>query len=84
MYGLWILVVSFGLVGTVSLAFGIISKLLYNYYCNKLRYKYKTHCYGQEYMETTTFHGWNSDLQHLGQEEFDRYSKIFKKKKTCE
>ena len=84
MYGLWILVISFGLVGTISLVFGIISKLLYDYYCIQLRYKYKAHYCGQEYMETTTFYGWNSDLILLGQEGFDRYSKILKKKKTCE
>ena len=83
MYGLWILVIIFGSIGIASLAFGLISKVLYDYYCGKLRYKYKTRYYNEEYMETTTFYGWNSDLKRLGQEEFDRYSKILKKKQIC-
>ena len=84
MYGLWILVVIFGSVGAVLLAFGIISKVLYNYYRGKLKYEYKVHCYNQDYMETSTFYGWESDLRNLGREEFDRYSKILKKKQICE
>ena len=80
MYGLWILVIILGSVGTASLAFGLISTVLYNYYRGKLRYEYKVRCYDQEYMETTTFYGWDSDLRHLGQEKFDRYNKILKKK----
>lgn len=84
MYGLWILVIILGSVGTASLAFGLISKVLYDYYCGKLRYKYKVRYYDQECIETTTFYGWDSDLRHLGQEKFDRYNKILKKKKICE
>jgi hypothetical protein len=84
MYGLWILVIIFGSVGAVLLAFGIISTLLYKYYRGKLTYKYKAHYYNQECIETTTFYGWDSDLKHLGQEKFDRYSKILKKKKICQ
>lgn len=84
MYGLWILVVIFGSVGAVLLAFGIISKMLYHYYRGKLTYKYKTRCFDGECMETTTFYGWESDLKYLGQEEFDRYSKILKRKKVFE
>jgi hypothetical protein len=84
MYGLWILVIIFGSVGAVLWAFGLISTLLYNYYRGKLKYKYKTRYYNEECMETTTFYGWESDLKHLGQEKFDRYSKILKKKKICE
>ena len=83
MYGLWILVIILGSVGAALLAFGIISNVLYDYYCDKLQYKYKTRYYGQECMETTTFYGWDSDLRHLGQEEFDKYSKILKKKEIC-
>ena len=75
MYGLWILVIILGSVGTASLAFGLISKVLYDYYCGKLIYKYKVRYYDQECIETTTFYGWDSDLRHLGQEEFDRYNK---------
>jgi hypothetical protein len=84
MYGLWILVIIFGSVGVASLAFGIIPKVLDNYYSKKLKYKYVAHYYNQECMETTTFYGWESDLRHLGQEEFDRYNKIFKKQKICD
>lgn len=84
MYGLWILVIIFGSVGAVLLAFGLISTMLYRYYRGKLKYKYKTRYYNQECMETTTFYGWESDLKHLGQEKFDRYSKILKKKQICE
>lgn len=83
MYGLWILVIIFGSVGAALLAFGLISTVLYRYYRGKLEYKYKAHYYNQECMETTTFYGWDSDLKHLGQEKFDRYSKILKKKKIC-
>jgi hypothetical protein len=84
MYGLWVLVIIFGSVGAVLLAFGIMSKVLYDYYRRKLKYKYKVSCFDGEYMDTSTFYGWESDLKNLGQEEFDRYSKILKKKKVYE
>ena len=83
MYGLWLLVIILGAVGAVFLAFGIISNALYDYYREKLKYTYKVRCFDGECVETSIFYGWNSDLKNLGQEEFDRYNKILKKKEVC-
>lgn len=83
MYGLWILTIIFGSVGIALVGFSILSYKLYSNYDNRLEYKYKytgEHS-GITYESSTTFYGGKSDRKNLSEEEYQKYSKILKKKK---
>ena len=83
MYGFWILAIIFGAVGTALIALGVISWRLYHYYDDGLEYTYEyigKHS-GFAHKTRTTFYGGISDKENLSEEEYQKYSKVLKKKK---
>lgn len=80
MYGLWILVIIFGVVGLACIIPAAIAEPMYRKYRNQLRYKYLCSCGTDHYLEAT-FDNLNWDREHLSEEEFNRLQKIYHKYK---
>lgn len=82
MYGLWILVIVFGVVGLACIIPAAIASPMYHKYRNKLRYKCKKDCScGGVHITETIFDNLTWDRQHLSEEEFNRLQKIYHKYK---
>lgn len=80
MYGLWILVIIFGVVGLACVIPAAMAAPMYRKYRKQLRYKYLCSCGTDHYLEST-FDNLNWDREHLSEEEFNRLQKIYRKYK---
>jgi hypothetical protein len=82
MYGLWILVIIFGVLGIACIIPAAMAEPMYRKYRNQLYYKYeKKAYYGQTYIDETRFDGSTWDKEQLSEEEFNRLQKIYRKYK---
>ena len=80
MYGLWILVIIFGVVGLVCVIPAAMAAPMYSKYRKQLRYKYSCSCGKDHYLEST-FDNMDWDRERLSEEEFNRLQKIYRKYK---
>lgn len=82
MYGLWILVIIFGVVGLACTIPSAMAEPMYNKYRNQLYYKYqKETLSGRTYIEETRFDNLTWDRERLSEEEYNRLQKIYRKYK---
>ena len=80
MYGLWILVIIFGVVGLACVIPAAMAAPMYREYRDQLRYKYPCSCGKDHYLEST-FDNTDWDKDRLSEEEFNRLQKIYHKYK---
>ena len=80
MYGLWILVIIFGVVGLACVIPAAIAAPMYRKYRDQLRYKYPCSCGKDHYLEST-FGDLDWDRERLSEEEYNRLHKIYRKYK---
>ena len=82
MYGLWILVIIFGVIGIVCTIPAAMAEPMYRKYRNQLYYKYEKKTFsGQTYIDETRFDNLTWDKERLSEEEFNRLQKIYRKYK---
>lgn len=82
MYGLWILVIIFGVLGIACTIPAAMTEPMYRKYRNQLLYKYEKKTYsGQTYIDETRFDNIDWDRERLSEEEFNRLQKIYRKYK---
>lgn len=82
MYGLWILVIIFGITGLACVISAAMAEPMYHKYRNQLYYKYEKQTYsGQTYIDETRFDNTTWDRKRLSEEELSRLEKIYRKYK---
>ena len=82
MYGLWILVIIFGVIGLACTIPSAMAEPMYKKYRNQLYYKYqKETLSGRTYIEETRFDNLTWDRERLSEEEYNRLQKIYRKYK---
>ena len=82
MYGLWILVIIFGVVGIACTIPAAMAEPMYRKYRNQLYYKYEKETYsGKTYLDETRFDCSTYDKERLSEEEFNCLQKIYRKYK---
>lgn len=82
MYGLWILVIIFGVLGIACVIPAAMADPMYHKYRNQLYYKYqKKTLSGQTYIDETRFDNTTWDRERLSEEELNRLQKIYHKYK---
>ena len=82
MYGLWILVIIFGVIGLACVIPAAMAKPMYRKYRNQLIYKYqKETLSGQTYLDEIRFDNTTWDRERLSEEEFNCLQKIYRKYK---
>ena len=82
MYGLWILVIIFGVVGLACTIPAAMAEPMYRKYRDQLYYKcQKETLSGQTYIDETRFDNTTWDKERLSEEEFNRLQKIYRKYK---
>ena len=82
MYGLWILVIIFGVVGLACTIPSAMAEPMYKKYRNQLYYKYQKEALsGRTYIEESRFDNLDWDRERLSEEEYNRLQKIYRKYK---
>ena len=82
MYGLWILVIIFGVVGIACTIPAAMAEPMYKKYRNQLYYKcQKETLSGKTYIDETIFNDSTWDKERLSEEEYKRLQKIYRKYK---
>lgn len=82
MYGLWILVIIFGVIGIACTIPAAMAEPMYKKYRNQLYYKcQKETLSGKTYIDETIFNDSTWDKERLSEEEYKRLQKIYRKYK---
>lgn len=82
MYGLWILVMIFGIVGLAFIIPAILAEPMYNKYRDQLKYKFEVdNGFGGKYISESRFDNTEWDRNRLSEEEANRLEKAYHKYK---